>query len=380
MSQAKVCLGIMPNPDVSSLGVSLILLCDVLLSYDSSKDSTWSLYHCFSAGGDSATAENASNHPNGAISLYHATLIYHMLVSLSGTVLPSAAVGKGSSSLRLIVFSMSSYLSYQAWSLHVWTTALTFGSQPECNHSTKFVFFWVTVRATAPWLRIWWIVTGATGLSYGLVIIAALALGYFCSSPSDHTSSTSCEVDLDADVLWATLGAASRLVIFIYTIKRNNVLPGENVWSFGQILSVVLLLGFCNDAIKWYNKEEESPPPSPATTPQLATSPGTTSNPSTPVPAAATGASGGDTTFKSVDDASAPVTATTPTPSTSPETAAKPSTSRSTSSTVIELRPLSADVPTATSQTIPTPPSAPRLYPAGRIPFRHRCDGDHDKA
>ncbi|TDL17139.1 hypothetical protein BD410DRAFT_582463 [Rickenella mellea] len=49
-------------------------------------------------------------------------------------------------SLCLVIFSITSFLSYDAWSVHLWSTALTFGSRPECNHSTKYVLFWITVR------------------------------------------------------------------------------------------------------------------------------------------------------------------------------------------------------------------------------------------
>jgi hypothetical protein len=44
------------------------------------------------------------------------------------------------------------------WLLYVWIKDSRFGAQPECNHRVKYVFVFVTVRATVNWLRILMIV------------------------------------------------------------------------------------------------------------------------------------------------------------------------------------------------------------------------------
>jgi hypothetical protein len=50
-----------------------------------------------------------------------------------------------------------SVVTFAAWSLYLWVNVKDYGSQPECNDQIKYVIFFVTARATAPWLRKLWI-------------------------------------------------------------------------------------------------------------------------------------------------------------------------------------------------------------------------------
>ena len=45
------------------------------------------------------------------------------------------------------------HVSFASFVFYLWANVKHYGSQPECNHQIKFVFFFVTVRATANWLR-----------------------------------------------------------------------------------------------------------------------------------------------------------------------------------------------------------------------------------
>ena len=56
--------------------------------------------------------------------------------------------------MTLAVQILQFFIIFFPWSLYVWIKVSKFGSQPECNHLVKYVFFFVTVRATANWLRI----------------------------------------------------------------------------------------------------------------------------------------------------------------------------------------------------------------------------------
>ncbi|TDL15076.1 hypothetical protein BD410DRAFT_845486 [Rickenella mellea] len=245
MPDTKVCMGIMPNPDVSGLGVSVMLLYALSLVL-------------------TAIIQTAQ----GQLTLYHAVLIYHLLMSFSFTLIPTISDFSAGGSLRLHIFTVSSFLSHLAWSLYVWSTALTFGSQPECNHSTKYIIMWVTVRATATWVRICWISGTAIALAYVILMLVFEFANPCLSGRTISVRSDIWEEDSDdgdiGELAW--FDVAVRLTHFIYGIKRNNVLPGESVWSFGQVLSLVLLLGFCNDAIKWYKDRREYPVSPPATT------------------------------------------------------------------------------------------------------------------
>lgn len=77
------------------------------------------------------------------------------------------------------------------WLLYVWIKDSRFGAQPECNHLVKYVFFYVTVRATVNWLRISFLVGVSLGLFYALTSlrsIPALLKALFASS--DEASDT----------------------------------------------------------------------------------------------------------------------------------------------------------------------------------------------
>ncbi|KAH8983150.1 hypothetical protein EDB86DRAFT_260327 [Lactarius hatsudake] len=80
-------------------------------------------------------------------------------------------------------FKMNITLAFQVlqviilipWVLYLWIKDSRFGSQPECNHFVKYVFFFVTVRATAGWLRILAFV-GLAACAVGLVFVLVMAL------------------------------------------------------------------------------------------------------------------------------------------------------------------------------------------------------------
>ena len=56
-----------------------------------------------------------------------------------------------------VLIQYVSVVTFAAWSLYLWVNVKDYGSQPECNDQIKYVIFFVTVRATAPWLRKLWI-------------------------------------------------------------------------------------------------------------------------------------------------------------------------------------------------------------------------------
>jgi hypothetical protein len=79
-----------------------------------------------------------------------------------------------------VLVQFLSIISFVAWGLYLWVNVKDFGSQPECNDRIEYViFFFFTVRATAPWLRRLWIaffaIFGAQVLA-GLVGTAAIFL------------------------------------------------------------------------------------------------------------------------------------------------------------------------------------------------------------
>jgi len=66
-----------------------------------------------------------------------------------------------------VVVQFVSVLTFTAWGLYLWADVKKYGNRPECNDQIKYVVFFFTVRATAPWLRGLWIasiVLSAVGL------------------------------------------------------------------------------------------------------------------------------------------------------------------------------------------------------------------------
>jgi len=66
-----------------------------------------------------------------------------------------------------VLVQFVSVILFTAWGLYVWADVKRFGRNSECNDKIKYVLFFFTVRATAPWLRGVWIaglVLSAVGL------------------------------------------------------------------------------------------------------------------------------------------------------------------------------------------------------------------------
>jgi hypothetical protein len=47
---------------------------------------------------------------------------------------------------------------FTIWLLYVWIKDSHFGSQQECNHLVKYVFFYANIRATETWLRVLFVI------------------------------------------------------------------------------------------------------------------------------------------------------------------------------------------------------------------------------
>jgi hypothetical protein len=55
---------------------------------------------------------------------------------------------------RKVIIAIQTFttLMFTVWLVYVWIKGSQFGSQPECNHFVKYVFFFATFRATENWL------------------------------------------------------------------------------------------------------------------------------------------------------------------------------------------------------------------------------------
>jgi hypothetical protein len=54
----------------------------------------------------------------------------------------------------IMAIQTSTTIMFTIWLLYVWIKDGHFGSQPECNHLVKYVFFFANTQATETWLRV----------------------------------------------------------------------------------------------------------------------------------------------------------------------------------------------------------------------------------
>ena len=168
---------------------------------------------------------------------------------------------------RIIAFtSWCSMIAYFYLTMKVWITVDTFGSQPQCNDWTVYVLFGVSVRATVPWLR---------GVILALVCLAIIkflvsttrTVFSLCYDRADDGASESSD---EKHGIFAGLsrwfpslyrgrrspGWIARVLATIYsvvmlelTIRRNPSSDEEKVWSFGQIIALLITLMTINECI-----------------------------------------------------------------------------------------------------------------------------------
>jgi len=131
------------------------------------------------------------------LTLYHAIFILHMLFFLGIGMFPTGRY-KPTSPRRLwtLFITVCIVLMFQSWALYIWATATSFGPQDtvQCNNQIKYIFVFVSIRATALWLRVlWMVVLGMEGI--GILLYLVLLLGMFVSrtkaqtNGGDHNSS-----------------------------------------------------------------------------------------------------------------------------------------------------------------------------------------------
>lgn len=176
---------------------------------------------------------------------------------------------------RLIVTGILSYgliLLFTGYSFYVWAKAPTFGNSPACNNKIEYIFFFHPVRATVEWLRkLWMAMLGITLAFYIVIPLVSYACCYFAGGlpiSKDPTSSrpTASSVILSMITnIEKPLAAIYGVVMLELYENRNRHLikPGEQNWTFGQILALVQLIGILNEmfhcivnAFSWRNERE----------------------------------------------------------------------------------------------------------------------------
>ncbi|KAI9458432.1 hypothetical protein BJY52DRAFT_1269749 [Lactarius psammicola] len=155
----------------------------------------------------------------------------------------------------VVAVQMFSTAVFTVWLLCVWAQNSHFGSQPDCNHLVKYVFFFASVHATATWLRTFFIV--------GMVFAACSLLFKFSTivfvkpeqleQPSGYVPDARPNGTRGKSIYkYFTAGSAVYGVTTLELIvqrNRANIGSGEGEWGFGQIVSIILILQCVVDVV-----------------------------------------------------------------------------------------------------------------------------------
>jgi hypothetical protein len=214
------------------------------------------------------------------LTLFHAICCIHLL-ALLGIDLSSRGRYAGFGKSRLIVMTTVNVLAtcaFIAFNVYVWVTAPKFGSQPQCNSSTVYVVFGVSINATAPIFR--WIILATMALGPALIICILLIMlpCFLCIWWKGRGEWRRTAPDPTFDEMMSrperitrhVLAILANMAFCIYaivsleqTISRNNLSPDERQWTFGQIVALFLLLGVGNEMLNillahWDDRKAES--------------------------------------------------------------------------------------------------------------------------
>ncbi|CAG7923218.1 unnamed protein product [Penicillium olsonii] len=238
----------------------------------------------------------------GDLTLFHAICVVHLL-SILGIDLVNKGRYAGFGPWRLYFFAFLQILAlgaFLAFNIYVWVTAPHFGSQPECNSTTVYVVFGISIKAVSPVFR--YIILGTLG-----TVVASFAIAFTCmlpcmcvyygyrrrnpsagnrievqkrgwswfaefKSPGYRKDSGPPERLHGQALLKYTLNRVAYCSFCVYlivsleqTIQRNDLDPEEAGWTFGQVIAIFLLLGVANELLNvflasWDRRKGESLP------------------------------------------------------------------------------------------------------------------------
>jgi hypothetical protein len=201
------------------------------------------------------------------LTLFHAICVIHLLALLGINVI-SQGQYRGLGPIRataLLAITAVAGCAFIAFNAYVWATAPTFGSQPECNDTTTYVVFGVSISATAPVFR-WIIIATLSTIPVAILVFVSCFLPclacFWCHSrrlpEAWHTTRysdgpASAEDSRPMKEVASTIGfmmfSIYCIVCLELTISRNSLDPSEKDWTFGQILAVFLLIVVANELL-----------------------------------------------------------------------------------------------------------------------------------
>lgn len=204
------------------------------------------------------------------LTLFHAICVIHLL-ALLGINLPRQVQYKNVGLLRMYVWLGVKFCAtaiFTAFATYIWYTARTFGVQPECNADIIYVVFGISIPAISAALR--WVMVGTLLLTIFWTLVGALIMvcfyAFFSWQARRHpngwetfryseerptTRDGETKVELWIGMVIAVGFNIYAMVSLEQTISRNNIGVGEQEWTFGQILSMFMLVGVANECVNF---------------------------------------------------------------------------------------------------------------------------------
>ncbi|KDR77967.1 hypothetical protein GALMADRAFT_1295472 [Galerina marginata CBS 339.88] len=175
------------------------------------------------------------------LDLFHAICLFHLIGLVGLTVTPSNIKFKNKFH-RFFIYGAfyGGFLGFAIFMIYVFATAPHFGTNPECNDTIRFVIFGINIPATNFIFRIYLIVNFCLLLVREPVM--GLLQGFFQSAENEEDDSETRGFSI-AKVLCESTGRIYLIVMIELLLKRNPIGPGEGEWGFGQILSMMMLVG-----------------------------------------------------------------------------------------------------------------------------------------
>jgi hypothetical protein len=188
------------------------------------------------------------------LSLFDALFVFHILFFLGTGASPMGKYHWTKSRVALAVLvQFLSITAFTAWGLYLWFKVKDYGIHHECNDQIKYVVFFVSVKATEPWLRWLWVVV--------LILSAVGLMIMFGKKAFELLAMVGEEEQAEGPRPWSFFMPFGLLFTAIYatimlelTVRRNmtaahGVVKVDDSWAFGQVLSFVMIFANINEAI-----------------------------------------------------------------------------------------------------------------------------------
>ncbi|KAH8723112.1 hypothetical protein GQ44DRAFT_621302 [Phaeosphaeriaceae sp. PMI808] len=183
------------------------------------------------------------------LTLFHAICVLHLLSLLGVGLTARGKYGHKGRVRRFVLWGIKAILSaaFIAFVSYIWITAPKFGRQPECNASTKYVVFFVSIDATNDVFRyttMALMISMLVAAVFGFMIIGTFSAVFAAFFGIHKKSRLWMASQHDVGYMFArTLINIYMILMLELTNSRNDLGEDEKRWTFGQIIAIFLLLG-----------------------------------------------------------------------------------------------------------------------------------------